>query len=618
MSNPIGRRPAQLAHAAALIVFAAVALPSSAQAAGKGYYALQCHDYARDASEIGITTNQKYVIADQCVGPNARLLIENSKPAVVNQGAQFTLTAPPGTSIGEIHLDANLHRSSHHLAQIAVWNGSSVIPLMTGPDSNPTWEHYVWAGLNYPQLVLRLYCSDAGGCPADPTAHLYARNIAVRLNDWADPSAPAVAGDLLSGGWIRGAQSFSTSVADFGGGVGTLSIWVNGTGVGRAGHCDTQGLGWPNTGNLVPCVGTATFDSRLNTTAGPFHNGSNTIVVGASDYAGNEGPGWQDIVKVDNARPSIAFTNTQDPEDPELIEGPVADEHSGVAHAKIYLRQVGTEDWQPLETRIESGEARARVDSAAVPKGDYEFKATVADIAGNTAETTAKQNGQPMRLTFPLREEVELVAHLGDGGAKGQTVPYGTRSEVAGRLLDSAGEPIAHREILIDENFGEGALIRHRPTILTTDDSGRFATDIPPGPTRRITASFAGTQKYASTAAGVGELTVRSRAVFRLADRTVPEGGAAIFKGRVGHVGARIPAGGKLLELQVRLRKGRWETVGQAFRTDEAGSYKRHYRFGKHYTQDALFRFRVKVQKERNWPYKRAASKQRKLVIRAR
>jgi hypothetical protein len=399
--------------------------------------------------------------------------------------------------------------------------------------------------------------------------------------------------------------------------VGTLSIWVNGIGVGRAGQCDTQGLGWPNTGNLVPCVGTATFDGTLNTTAGPFHNGSNTIAVGASDYAGNEGPGWRGTVKVDNARPSIAFTNTQDPEDPELIKGPVADEHSGVARAKIYLRQLGTEDWQPLETRIESGEARARVDSAAVPKGDYEFKATVADIAGNTAETSAKQNGQPMRLTFPLREEVELVAHLGDGGAKGETVPYGTRSKVAGRLLDSGGAPIADREIFIDENFGEGALIRHRPTTVTTDDTGRFTTDIPPGPTRRITASFAGTQKYASTSSGVGELTVRSRAVFRLADRTVREGGTAIFKGRVGHVGARIPAGGKLLELQVRLKKGRWETVGQAFRSDESGHYKRQYRFGKHYTQDALFRFRVKVQKERNWPYKRSTSRQQKLLVRA-
>ena len=98
----------------------------------------------------------------------------------------------------------------------------------------------------------------------------------------------------------------------------------------------------------------------------------------------------------------------------------------------------------------------------------------------------------------------------------------------------------------------------------------------------------------------------------------MPEGSSATFKGKVGHVGARIPASGKLVELQVRMKTGRWDTVGEAFRTNEKGRYKRRYRFGKHYSQDALFRFRVKVQKESNWPYKRAASKQRKVIVRAR
>jgi hypothetical protein len=153
---------------------------------------------------------------------------------------------------------------------------------------------------------------------------------------------------------------------------------------------------------------------------------------------------------------------------------------------------------------------------------------------------------------------------------------------------------------------------------VTTDDHGRFESKIPAGPTRRIDATFAGTQKYAPDRADVGELTVKSRASFELARKSVPEGATATFEGKVGHVGARIPSGGKLLELQVRLRTGRWDTVGQAFRTNEKGRYQRHYRFGKHYTQDALFRFRVKVLKERNWPYKRAASKQRKLIVRAR
>ena len=125
-------------------------------------------------------------------------------------------------------------------------------------------------------------------------------------------------------------------------------------------------------------------------------------------------------------------------------------------------------------------------------------------------------------------------------------------------------------------------------------------------------------RRYGQADASVGQLTVKSRATFELADKTVPEGGTATFKGKVGHFGARIPSGGKLIELQVRVRTGRWETVGEAFRTNEKGHYVRHYRFGKHYDADALFHFRIKVQKEGNWPYKRSTSPRRKLIVRAR
>jgi len=222
-----------------------------------------------------------------------------------------------------------------------------------------------------------------------------------------------------------------------------------------------------------------------------------------------------------------------------------------------------------------------------------------------------------MKLLLPLRAPVRLETHLGGGGSKGQTVPYGTDAVAKGRLLDAAGEPLAGREVLVVENFGEGALIRERPTTITTDDEGRWTSKIPAGPTRKVEASFAGTRKYAPERSNVGKLTVKSRASFRTAGRSVREGETATFKGKVGHFGARIPSGGKLLELQVRLKTGRWDTVGEAFRTNESGRFKRHYRFGKHYTQDALFRFRVKVQKEHNWPYKRGASKQRKVIVRA-
>lgn len=618
MSRRNGRgRRGEVALAAALLAFGIVSLPSAAQAAGNGYYAVQCHDWDRDASEMGLSPHQSYSIADQCEGPNARLSITNASGAVINQGAQFTLTAPSGTAIREVQIDANLRRGSHHLAQIGVWNGSNVDVLANGPDSDPGWQHYAWGGLNHPQLVIRLYCS-AGNCPADGQAHVYARNVTVQLVDNYDPAAPSLGGGLLAGSWVRGGQTLSAATSDIGSGVNVLNAEVNDQVVASAGSCDTEGVGYPYTGRLVPCVGSTSINQALDTGAGPFRNGANTIRVAAKDYAQNPTAVVQRTVMVDNAQPSLAFANTQDAEDPELIRAPVSDEHSGVASAKLYMRMVNAKDWQPLETRVEGGEARARVDSAGLPAGEYEFKASAADLAGNTVETTVRSNGEPMKLAFPLRAGVELLAHLGAGGGRGQTVRYGTDSKVEGRLLDAAGRPIIGKDVLIVENFGEGALIRHRPTTVTTDEEGRFSSKVPAGPTRRIEATFAGTQKYTGADRNVGELTVKSRATFKVPRKSVPEGSAATFKGKVGHFGARIPSGGKLVELQVRLKTGRWDTVGQAFRTNEKGRYKRQYRFGKHYNQDAVFRFRVKVAKEANWPYKRAASKQRKLIVRAR
>jgi hypothetical protein len=603
--------------AAALVVLGVAGDPGTVQAAGAGYNILQCHTYWRDANEMRLAGDGNYFAQDQCQSAAAQLSITNVGPTNRNQGIQFMLIAPSGTAISEIHLDANLRRGSHHLAQIGVWNGSDVQVLANGPDTNPTWAHYDWGGLNHPQLVIRLYCND-GICPADTTAHVYVRNIEVRLTDWSDPSAPAVRGNLVSGGWQRGQQDFSASASDAGGGISALSVYVNGIGVGQAGGCNTGGLGWPATGYLVPCSPHAVFNGVLNTGAAPFRNGANTIGVGISDYGGNYSPGWTGTVKVDNANPSIAFANSQDPNDPDLVRAPVSDEHSGVASAKLYMRRAGASDWTPLETKAEAGEARARVDSAALPAGEYDFRAVATDVAGNSVETTTRANGEPMKLVFPLREPVDLQAHLNNGASKGQTVRYGTDVQAQGRLLDSQGNPLADREITVVENFGDGALIRERVSKAITDESGHWSSKVPAGPNRSVAATFGGTPRYSAEQKGVGNLVVRSRVRFKTSRKSITEGDAIAFLGKVGHFGARIPAGGKLLELQVRMAKRQWETIGQAFRTEPNGTYRRRYRFGNHYTQDALFHFRVKLKNEANWPFRKAVSKQRKVIVRAR
>lgn len=615
-------RAVQLALAAALVVMAGASVAPPPASAGL-YHVLQCHSAWRAANElVPVDNNDRYEArTTTCGGADARAEVWNSGFGVNGQGAWIAFNAPPGTGITEVHVDANLRRANHHQSQIALWNGSNNVVIANGPDSNPQWIGYhLGRYAPHPAAVFLVQCQNAGGCAdSGGVAHLYARNFNFQLDDPYAPATPSVGGSLTSGGWLRGAHSFVASSSDYGSGILRVDALVNGQAFAIDQGCNNGGLSWPNTGYSVPCPGSRSVNApSVNTTAGPFQNGTNVIRTAAQDWSGNWGGFNEFTIKVDNENPAVAFPNAQDPEDPELIRAAVADQFSGVASAKLLMRKVGATDWTTLESKVEGGEVRARVDSASLPAGEYEFRAVATDVAGNTTETTKRANGDAMKLSFPLRAPVHLQAHLGDGGGKGQTVPYGTDSKVAGRLLNEKGEPIAGKEVLIDENFGAGALIRHRPTTVTTDNEGRFETDIPAGPTRRVTATFPGSTKYASADTNVGEFTVKSRAKFTVADKTVREGTAATFKGKVGHFGARIPASGKLVELQVRLKTGRWDTVGQAFRTNEKGRYKKVYRFGKHYTQDALFRFRVKVQKESNWPYKRAASKQRKVIVKAR
>ncbi len=600
----------------ALIVASTVA-PGAARAAGAGYYVTQCADFFRATPDIGQAGGGNYLAQNKCTAGDARLEITNVGSAVINQGAQYTMTAPPGTSIVEIHLDANLRRGSGHHAQIAVWDGSSVIPLVTGPDSNPSWQHYDFGGLNHPQLVVRLYCTN-GNCPPDGQAHLYARNITLLLADRSDPVVTGIGGGLLGGAWQRGTQTLEASAADLGAGISVLRGAVNGNVVAGAGSCNTGGLGFPYTGPIVPCTSGASFSQSLDTAAGPFHNGANEVRVSAGDYPGNGASPITRTVMVDNAAPAVAFSNQQDPGSPETIRAAVSDKHSGLAAATISMRPAGADKWEPLETKLADGEARAQVDSLSLPAGEYEFRAVVSDVAGNLSATTKRANGDAMKLSFPLKDAVELRAHLNRGGSRAQVVRYGTKAKAKGLLLDKAGEPIEGQHVTIVENFGAGALVRERVSQATTDERGKWRSKVPAGPSRDVRVFYGGSARYAPAVKGVGTFLVRSRASFQASRDSLPEGHTLKFSGRVGHFGARIPSGGKLLELQVRVRSGRWDTIGEAFRTDERGVYQRRYRFGRQYASDTQFRFRVKVRREARWPYKRTNTVQRKVIVRAR
>jgi hypothetical protein len=86
------------------------------------------------------------------------------------------------------------------------------------------------------------------------------------------------------------------------------------------------------------------------------------------------------------------------------------------------------------------------------------------------------------------------------------------------------------------------------------------------------------------------------------------------FRGRLAHLGARLPAGGKLVELQVGRPEG-WDTVRQAFRTRANGRWRFPFRFGDYYAAPTRFRFRLKVGREADWPYAPVKSRPLRITV---
>lgn len=617
------RLPTRSLLAAAVAAAAIAAAPAPAQGAGATYNVLNCHLYSRGGDDPGnnvqVLPRGSYTAQDKCTQgiSDWSYQLKSAGPASGGQGARLHFFAPPGTAIVGYSLEHDMRTAEGHYADIAVVDfGGGAYVDYRAPNEPGGFRSFGRFGLDHHQVVIDFYCSRPGGCVQSNAAHAFVRNVELYLADAHDPAITNLGGSLLGGGWLRGGHRLVGTGADYGSGVEYLIAYVNEAELGGASTGCSAGNNY--TGAFVPCPASAGFDLPRDTAQGPFHNGANKVAIKAEDFAGNVSWSSEHTVLVDNAQPELAFASGQDPADPELIRAPLSDAHSGVASAQLELRAVGQPSWQPLDSTLAEGELRARVDSASLPPGEYEFRATASDVAGNSVETTKRADGQPMRLTFPLRADVDLRAHLSPGGGRRVTVGYRRDAKAAGRLLDAGGEPMAEQEVMVIEDFGAGALISERVRTVTTDEKGRWRSTLPGGPSRSVSVHFAGTTRHLGDRKDAGRLRVRSKAKFGVSREQVPEGERVIFRGKVGHFGARIPPGGKLIELQAKQGAGRWQTVREAFRTRASGRYRLGYRFGRFYQADAVLIFRVKVAREGGWPYKAPTrSKIRKVIVRA-
>lgn len=626
--NPRARAIAVVATLAALCAGVATA---DAQGAGATYTPLKCHQSQREGGvqtgepdgSVRVEVTGQYTARDLCTQGDWRYQLEPSGTSY-NRGtaSRLIFTAPAATEIAGVSMQIDARTRDGHWAEMAVLDRSGARSLLFRAPNEPGGYRTLgpYSG-SWSQVVVELRC-ESPPCrnQSETNAHAWVRNVEVRLRDLRDPVIAEYSGSILGAGWLRGAHSLSTAASDPGSGLLRVVALANGGQLAQAASTCRGALTWPYARIFVPCPYAGELRATLNTRAAPFRDGANELSVRATDWAGNTASTPARTVLIDNRAPTLAFADAQRADDPELIRASTFDEHSGLREGSwsVAMRPVGGLGWTELATSHRAGALLARVDSASYEPGRWEFRARVADLAGNEVETQLRANGEPMRLEFPLRAKSSLSAQLEPGGAARQSVPYGTASSVAGRLVDARERPLEGELVRVVERFGDGALIRERVSEVRTDDQGRWTSRLPAGPSRSVSAHFDGTTRYLDDAATAGELAVRARARLRPSRRRVPEGESVIFFGRVGRLGARIPVGGKLVEIQVRQDKGRWVTVRRPLYTDARGRFRLRYRFRRYYPQDAVFQFRARALRESDWPYGAATSRRLRLVVVAR
>jgi hypothetical protein len=371
--------------------------------------------------------------------------------------------------------------------------------------------------------------------------------------------------------------------------------------------------------------------------------GSHRVVYWGRDAVGNAGDGSLSFappaattIRIDETDPTVRFL-AGDPGDPERLEATVADKLSGPAErGAIELRPAGDSgQFAPLPTEAAHGRLLARWNSDDYPRGSYEFRAVGYDAAGNSAASSLGADGAPLVLHNPVKRVARLAFGFGAGTLVFQrcrradgsrrchrTVirPFAKRPDtralscchralVGGRLVDAEGEPLAGQSVAVVETFARGSRTAERVTPLTTDARGAFHTRLAPGPSRRVSAAFAGTHRLTRTGGRRLRLRIRAGVRMHVSTERVRVGGApVVFSGQVVHPEARIPRTGLPVELEFRLPGMAWSEF-RTLQTDSRGHFSYPYSFSDDDSSGVRFFFRAFVPATGNWPFAPATSR---------
>jgi hypothetical protein len=354
-----------------------------------------------------------------------------------------------------------------------------------------------------------------------------------------------------------------------------------------------------------------------------------TLTVVLRDAAGNVNPTNAATVKglrFDGTAPDASFV-PMSPDDPTRVRVTASDATAGIVRQAIEIQKEGTGTWTELPVAPTVDGFSTQLDDGALADGRYLIRAHVTDAAGNTRTVDQMPDGSTAALALPIRIKTRLavgrstrvLAHSSRNGKKRYrrilvTRPrsrYGRTVRISGRLTTPGANPVVNSAVEVLELVDLPGATWTRIAEVQTSRTGRFVFKALRGPSRLLRFHYPGTATIRSRTSTV-DLRVKATTSFRVNRRRVLNGDNVMFRGRL--QGVPIPAGGKLVELQVYARR-QWRNFGSTRASATARLWSFPYRF-EAVSGRVKFRFRARIRNEATYPFELGLSRRVTVTVR--
>jgi hypothetical protein len=392
------------------------------------------------------------------------------------------------------------------------------------------------------------------------TALIYAATVT--LEDTGKP-ALSTSGDMLAAGWRRGSDTLRWDASDASG-IRTVQLLVDGVERARADQtCDST--------RPVPCPPSPA--GRFSLAGLPVGDGTHDVAIVATDAAGNSSSKTAKVA-LDANPPAVTLSRAAG----HTIRVRLVDRASGVAGGGIEVRDSTGAPFRALPTTFRGNVMTATLDHGSAAR--IGIRVSAADAAGNAA------TGQLVEMT---------LSHVRRGRV---SLGYNRGVTISGRIRTRDGVTVTGQPIEVEQTVRQTGAAPQLVQTLTTDARGRFSFRAAAGPSRRLRFTFPGGGDTLPRSRAASVL-VRATSTIHVSPSTVTQGGRVRFSGRLGLRFARVPRGGKLVDLQA-FDRGRWRTFATARARGSKGAWSSTYRFGK---VPGRYRVRLRIRREAVFPY---------------